>query len=280
MTRCFLSQEGVCPSVAPQAAANPPGFVPCAPPALPVHPGVRFLCRAPLNDAYTLAHKKPCSARQKSLSRPPESRKTASLAPMPLAAGKSPVPPTLPPPRCPGQAAGTPVTYIGASLIARVRRHPGTLPRGTRLGCRPARRTPQPSCAPQQWRGGVGGCHFVPSPSRIGAPAGASPAGWRGRTSSPAPRTRGTACSGMRPPVHVPRGAAGPRHPPRHSLASCPARSSGPGAASPSAHGSTPGLVPTDAGRRSQARCPPRHAPRGKKKKKPPTRRSDQAQTW
>lgn len=35
LTRRFLSQEGVCPNLAPQAAANPPGFIPCAPPAPP-----------------------------------------------------------------------------------------------------------------------------------------------------------------------------------------------------------------------------------------------------
>lgn len=88
-----------------------------------------------LNHTCTLAHKKLYSMWQKSLSRPRESRKTASLTPTTLAAGKSPVPPTLPQPRCLGQAAGMLVTYIGASLICTFVLHPGTLPCGTWLGC-------------------------------------------------------------------------------------------------------------------------------------------------
>lgn len=38
LTHRFLSQEGVYPNLAPQTAANPPGFIPCAPPERPVAP--------------------------------------------------------------------------------------------------------------------------------------------------------------------------------------------------------------------------------------------------
>lgn len=143
--------------------------------------------------------------------------------------------------------------------------HPSALPPGTRLGCRPACWTPQPLCPPQQWQQGV---TLSPAPAR----SSACPAGWRGRTSSPAPQTLRTARSGMRLPIPVLRGAAGPHHLPCSSLVLCPARSSGAGRHCPQPPGTQDGCrsgtaqeqhrhQPTAAHRGS---CPPQHVPEEK----------------
>lgn len=99
---------------------------------------------------YTLAHKKAVLRAAEISPRPQESRRTASLAPTPLAAGKSPVPPTLP------RGGTMPVTYIGASFVARA--------------CRsPARRSPDPPSPPTPHHG------LAPCPARSSGPAGRRP---------------------------------------------------------------------------------------------------------